>query len=155
MRIVLVLTLVSTLTCTLAAQQRPNVDTLTLGGVKTSIPLNSAPQLAHFDTIFWSADMGAGMLRHPDNAFGHTGEYRVAIQDGKVQQITFAIGAHNKAEAKKFYDEVYARLTAAYGQPDGSSATEFRWEGVEQFFATRLSDDGNAVSIVLSKFEGR
>lgn len=154
MRFAFIVSTILSLTVALHAQERPNVDTLSLGGMKTHQPSGLIHRLSAFDTIFWNADAGAGMLRMSDENFGHKGEYRVAIQDKTIQQVTFAIGAHSKEEAKRFYDDIFSQLTGRYGQPDVSSATEFRWEGMEQFFAVRFSDEGNAVNIVLSKFEG-
>jgi hypothetical protein len=155
MRIAVIVLALTGFISVVRGQSRPNVDTMSLGGMKTHQPSNLINQLQSYDTIFWNADAGAGMLRSASSLFGHKGEYRVAIQEKMIQQVTFAIGAHSKTEAKKFYDEVYSQLTGWYGQPDGSSATEFRWEGMEQFYAVRLSEEGNDVNIVLSKFEGR
>src|SRR5512135_2472338 len=115
------------------AQSRPNVDTLTLCGMHASQAASSLTKLATFDTLFWSSE--AGMLRSVNTLYGHTGEYRVAVQDGKISQVTFAIGAHNKDEAKKFFTEITSSITSRYGEPDVHSVSEIRWEGIEQFFA--------------------
>lgn len=154
MRIAIVFVVLSIISTSSFAQRRPNVDTLTLGGIKTNMPAGHYAQLSNFDTIFWNPDMKAGMLRKADDAFGHKGEYRVAIQDGRIEQVSFAIGAHNKEEATKYYNGVYKMLTDIYGKPDGTYPAEFRWEGVEQFYAIRMSDDEKGVNVVLSKFEG-
>jgi len=121
--------------------------------MKTFMPSGNYHQLSTFDTIFWNADANAGMLRRAEEAFAHKGEYRVAIQDSRIEQVTFAIGAHTSEEAQKIYKQVYDMLTGVYGAPDGTFAAEFRWEGIEQFFAVRISDDNKGVNVVLSKFE--
>lgn len=139
-----------------AFAQRPNVDTLSINGITTTMPSNSVPVLSKFDTMFWNPTLGVGMLRKDDRYYNHKGEYRVGVQNANIEQVTFAIGAKNKEEAIKIFNDVAAQLKSNFGEPDNSVTVgdlEIRWEGVKQFFALRMAPSNNAVNIVLSKFD--
>ncbi|HYM21539.1 MAG TPA: hypothetical protein VEW28_11130 [Candidatus Kapabacteria bacterium] len=135
------------------AQNRPNVDTLSLGGIRPSVPSVSVPSLSTFDTILWNDGQGIGMLRSKGSMFGHQGEFRVAIQNNKVEQVSFAAASHNRSENDKLFSDICSSVKNNYGTPDIASASEIRWEGVEQFFAIRTSSENDAVTVVLSRFD--
>ena len=138
------------------AQSRPNVDTLSISGLKTAAPTSTLKSLSPFDTLFWNDGLGVGMLSKKGELFGHKGEYRVAIQNSAIEQVSFAIGAKNSDDATKIYNDVTGQLHNRYGDADATVTTdppEIRWEGMAQFFAVRMAPEHNAVNIVLSKFE--
>jgi hypothetical protein len=137
------------------AQSRPNVDTLSILGVRAAA--SSTPvTLSSFDTMFWNATLGVGMLQKKGTLYGHSGEFRVGVGNSTVTQVSFSIGAKNKDDAAKIYTDVIGQLHNQYGDPDANVTTdppEIRWEGMEQFFAVRMAAQHDAVNIVISKFE--
>ncbi len=147
--------LFSTAICqAIRAQQRPNVDTLSLFGIRTAVAGSSS--LTGCDTIFWNEGLGIGMLSKKIDLFRHKGDLRIAIKNSAVDQVTFAIGAKNKEDATAIYSDVCSQIQQSYGNPDAIVTTdppEIRWEGIEQFFAVRMAIEHNAVNVVLSKFE--
>jgi hypothetical protein len=139
----------------LFAQSRPNVDTLSITGIRTSASTASLT-LSSFDTMFWNAALGVGMLQKKGMLYGHSGEFRVGVGNSAVTQVSFSIGAKNKDDAAKIYNDVIGQLHNQYGDPDAnvtSDPPEIRWEGMDQFFAVRMAAEHNAINIVLSKFE--
>ena len=134
-----------------AYAQRPNVDTLSIFGIKPSLQSSSVSSLSIFDTIFWN--YGTGMLQTKGMMHNHQGEFRVAIQDSKIQQVSFVTLSRSTVDNEKSFNDICSAIQNNYGPPDVKNTNEIRWEGAFQFFAVRKATENNAVNIVLSQFD--
>jgi hypothetical protein len=144
---------------TLRAQSRPNIDTVSLYNLVPGLMLSDiGPRVnAPMDTLVWNKDT-TGIIKFVRPYQGIHGEYRLAIQKGKLTQIIFTAPVKDPKETKDMYDRLVSLCKEIYGEPDINYYNvyrEVRWDGIKRSIGVKTQDGTTYVSLVLQEYQGK
>jgi hypothetical protein len=152
---------VLSVTGTVLAQSRPDIDTISLYNLVPGIKLEEidARVDAPLDTLVWDDENRNGIIKFVRPYQGIHGEYRLAIDWGNLKQVIFTAPVRTPAETASMYKRLTELCVAQYGEPDlnyyNAPYREMRWEGLRQSVSVTTRDETTYVSLVLSTFEKR
>jgi hypothetical protein len=141
------------------AQYRPDIDTVSLYNLVPGLMLSDIGSRvnAPLDTLVWNKDT-TGIIKFVRPYQGIHGEYRLAIQKGKLTQIIFTAPVKDPKETKEMYDRLASLCKDMYGEPDINYYNvyrEVRWDGTKRSIGVKTQDGTTYVSLVLQEYQGK
>jgi hypothetical protein len=130
------------------------LDTLTIGGIRPGDQL-AAFRRADFklDTVFWTGNMGANMVKGIHTQFGQKGECRITTRDGEVQQVAFNMTFADSVKTMQAFKRLEKEFSTAFGDPDDEYHNVhymIKWMGDKRILQIKTMDGTNTLSVTLT-----
>lgn len=131
------------------------IDTLTIGGLRPGDLIAAFQRLRYkIDTVFWTGNDGANMLKATVSLFGFKGESRMTTRDGEIQQLAFTIPFTDGKKAMEAYGEIDSIITTRFGQAKEAYSNvhhSIKWYGDKRVLNLKTIDNSPSVTLTLTQ----